>query len=319
MGCVSRIEVFPSEDNLQLSHCGKFFNVLQQTAYLEFAMSRTACSTAALTLLLACSAQAADWTDTSLSYRYGTHFAEPYNSDHIVKNIINLSSVSGYQYGKNFVSVDLLLSSAGDPSAAGASDGAHEVYVVYRHTLDFGKIFKRSYAFGPVRSVGFSGGFDYNSKTDAGYNSRKRMLVLGPTLMLDVPGFLDLSLLALWESNAPYNSYTNQTTPRYGYQTHAMLNAAWAIPFTLGLPLSFEGYANFITAKGSNEFGGGTAPETNLDMQIMYDLSEAFGVPKNRFKIGVEYQYWKNKFGNPERLVRGATARTPMVRAEYHF
>jgi len=282
-------------------------------------MPRLARSTVALALFAACSAQAADWTDTSLSYRYGTRFAEPYNSNDITKNIVNLSSVSGYKYGKNFFSVDLLMSSELDPSAAGSNSGAHEAYVVYRHTLDFGKIFKQSYAFGPVRGVGFTGGFDYNSKTDAGYNSKKRMLVLGPTLFVDVPGFLDISLLALWESNAPYNTFTNQATPRYAYKTHAMLTGAWGIPFNVGIPLSFEGYANFITGKGTNEFGGGTAPETNIDMQIMYDISEAVGTPKNTFKIGVEYQYWKNKFGNPDRTVPGATAKTPMVRAEYHF
>ena len=34
---------------------------------------------------------------------------------------------------------------------------------------------------------------DINTKDDAGYNSKKRMLVAGPTLMLDVPGFFNLS------------------------------------------------------------------------------------------------------------------------------
>jgi len=32
MACVRRIEVFLAEDNLQLSHCDKFSDVLQQTA-----------------------------------------------------------------------------------------------------------------------------------------------------------------------------------------------------------------------------------------------------------------------------------------------
>ena len=117
-------------------------------------MSHLVRTTVALALFAACSAQAADWTDTSLSYRYGTKFAEPYNSNDITKNIVNLSSVSGYKYGKNFFSVDLLMSSELDPSAAGSNSGAHEAYVVYRHTLDFGKIFNKSYAFGPVRGLG---------------------------------------------------------------------------------------------------------------------------------------------------------------------
>jgi hypothetical protein len=92
-----------------------------------------------LALFAACTAQAADWSDTSLSYRYGTKFAEPFNNQDITKNIVNLSHVSGYKYGKNFFSVDLLMSSEG--SVGGRSNvGAHEAYAVYRHTLDFGKI-----------------------------------------------------------------------------------------------------------------------------------------------------------------------------------
>ncbi|AVR94499.1 outer envelope protein [Pseudoduganella armeniaca] len=274
---------------------------------------------AGLLLLASCAAHAADWSDTSLSYRYGSKFSEPYNGADIVKHVVNFSHVSGYKYGKNFFSVDYLISDENDPSAVGSRSGAHEAYAVYRHTLDLGKVTGRAMAFGPVRGVGVTAGFDINSKTDAGYNSKKRMLVLGPTLMFDVPGFLDVSLLALHESNAPYNGFTQTATDRYRYDTHAMLTAAWGIPFMLGVPLSFEGYANYIGTKGRNEFGGPTAVEINVDMQLMYDLSAAVGAAKNTFKVGLEYQYWKNKFGNPARTVPGATARTPMVRAEYHF
>ncbi|MGS0754064.1 hypothetical protein ACVBEH_04535, partial [Roseateles sp. GG27B] len=107
-------------------------------------------------------------------------------------------------------------------------------------------------------------GFDANTKTDAGYNSKKRMLVAGPTLMIDVPGFLNVSLLALWESNAPYNTFSKVSTPRYSYGTHPMLTAAWGIPLG-SLPVTFEGFANFIAAKGKNEFGDDTKAETNID------------------------------------------------------
>jgi nucleoside-specific outer membrane channel protein Tsx len=282
--------------------------------------TRTAIATLLATgAAFALPAHAADWSDTSISYRYGTKFSEPYNGKDISKDIINFSSASGYKYGKNFLSVDLLLSDENDPSAVGATNGAHEAYVVYRHTLDLGKVTGANLAFGPVRGVGLTAGFDWNSKTDAGYSSKKRMLVAGPTLMLDVPGFLDISLLGLRESNAPYSGFTRIATPRYTYDTHAMLSASWGIPFSIGIPLAFEGFANYIGTKGRNEFGGPTAVEINVDMKVMYDLSPAFGAPKNTFKVGVEYQYWKNKFGNPASTVRGATAKTPMVRAEYHF
>ena len=48
------------------------------------------------------SAQAADWSDTYIGYRYGTKFAEPFNNQDIAKNIVNLQHVSGYKYGVDF-------------------------------------------------------------------------------------------------------------------------------------------------------------------------------------------------------------------------
>ena len=274
---------------------------------------------AAALALLAGTAAAADWSDTSIGYRYGTKFAEPFNPNDIKKSIVNLNHVSGYAWGTNFFNADLLLSDSKDPGGAGSTAGAQEVYIVYRHTLDFGKLTGSPIAFGPIRGAGLTFGFDANAKNDAGYNSRKRMLVLGPTVFVDVPGFLNLSLLLLEESNAPYNTFTNTGVSRYTYKTHPMLNAAWGIPIG-STGLSFEGFMNWIASKGSNEFGGGTKPETNIDMQLMYDVSSAWG-SKGKFKVGLEYQYWRNKFGNDHQgpAGDGAFAKTPMIRAEYHF
>ncbi len=270
---------------------------------------------------VAAPAFAADWSDTSMGFRTGTKFAEPFNPNAIEKNILNLNHVSGYKYGSNFFNVDLLLSDKKDPAGAGSTNGASEVYIVYRNTLEYGKLTGKPMKMGPIKDIGAVLGFDANAKTDAGYNSKKRMLVAGGTLMMDVPGFLNIGLVALWESNAPYNTFSKTSTPRYTYDTHPMLTAAWAIPLPGGLPLTFEGFANFIASKGKNEFGVNTAAETNVDMQVMYDLSGLFGAGKNTLKLGVEYQYWKNKFGNDSSGVagKGAFAKTPMIRAEYHF
>jgi hypothetical protein len=82
---------------------------------------------------------------------------------------------------------------------------------------------------------------------------------------------------------------------------------------------SFEGYMNYIASKGKNEFGGPTAAELNFDGQVMYDMSQHVGMAKNTLKVGFEYQYWRNKFGNPHESVPGALAKTPQLRAEYHF
>lgn len=264
--------------------------------------------------------QAADWSDTSISIRAGDKYAEPFNPDDIKKTIVALTHASGYKYGSNFFNADFLMSDSKDPASATSKDGAHEVYIVYRHTLDLDKLTGSKLGFGPVRGFGLTGGFDVNTKTDAGYNSKKRMLVLGPTVSFDVPGFLNVSLLVLKESNAPYSTFSGVSTPRYSYKTHPMLTAAWSIGLIKDVPLTFEGFANFIASKGNNEFGGKTAAETNIDMQLMYDVSSLMG-SKNTLKVGLEYQYWKNKFGNDHNgpAGKGAFAKTTMLRAEYHF
>ncbi|HCK28752.1 MAG TPA: outer envelope protein, partial [Acinetobacter ursingii] len=57
------------------------------------------------------SAQAATWSDTSIGWRYGTQFAEPYKNDadgsrtDITKQIFNLTHASGDKYGSNFFNV----------------------------------------------------------------------------------------------------------------------------------------------------------------------------------------------------------------------
>jgi nucleoside-specific outer membrane channel protein Tsx len=276
---------------------------------------------AAALLCSTASVQAAEWSDTSLSYRYGTTFREPFNPNDIKKHIFALTHASGYKYGSNFLNVDFLQSDSNDPGSLTQSSGAQEAYVVYRHTLDLGKLRGSDIKFGPVRGVGATVGFDWNTKNDVGYNSRKRMLVAGPTLMWDVPGFLNTSLLLLNESNAPSGAFPpiSQVRDRYTFKTHPMLTASWAIP--VAERLSFEGYANFIASKGKDEVGNDTGPETNIDMQLMYDIGAAMGSAKNVFRIGLEYQFWNNKFGNTSATTggQGQRASTPMVRAEYHF
>ena len=278
----------------------------------------------ALLAALCCAAigaQAAEWSDTSISYRYGNRFREPFNPNNISKNIVGLTHASGYKYGTNFFNVDMLMSDNKDPASATSTNGAQEVYIVYRNTFDIGKISGKPIKWGVVNGVGITAGFDYNTKADAGYNSKKRMLVLGPTLSFDVPGFLNVGLLGLWESNAPYSTFTNVSTPRYSYRAHPALSVAWAIPISAVPGLSFEGFGLYIASKGNDEFRTATAPETNIDMQLMYDVGAAMGAPKGTFKVGLEYQYWKNKFGNNANgpAGSGAFARTPMIRAEYHF
>jgi nucleoside-specific outer membrane channel protein Tsx len=265
-----------------------------------------------------------DWSDTSIGWRYGTDFREPFVSEDIKKNIFSLTHADGWQYGGNFLNVDFLLSDHNDPKDCTdriCTGSARELYIVYRGTLSASKLTGSDYTYGPIRDWGGTFGFDFNRKDDAGYNSRKRMLVLGPKVMLDVPGFFDIGVFALWESNAPCSTFPGGTsTPRYWYDTHLELDLTWGIPLA-DSGLMFHGYMDFIAAKGLNEFGVPTVPEQHFDGALVYDIGPALGGPKAKYKIGVGYEWWRNKFGNDYHgpAGSGAFAKTPMIRAEFHF
>lgn len=276
--------------------------------HLHFKRNIAPAAAAAALALATLPAAAADWSDTSIGFRTGNHFGEPFGVNDIHKNIFSLTHVDGVKWGSNFFNVDLLQSDNKDSEA-------QEAYIVYRFTLDLEKTTGTKFAWGPIRGTGITAGFDWNTKNDPGYASKKRMLVLGPTFSMDVPGFLNAGIYLLDESNKPVG-----IASRYTYKTHAMLGLSWGIPLG-GSGWAFEGFADWIASKGKDEFGGDTAAEFNFDGQVMYDVGAPMGMGKGKLKAGVEYQYWRNKFGNPYRgpAGPGAFAKTPMLRVEYHF
>ena len=299
-----------------------------------------------LLLVVNYSVYAGEWSDFSIGYRYGTRFSEPYEGNAIPKNILNFTYAGSYVYGTNFLSLDILKSTNADPVLGSPNEGATEAYLVYRNAIHASQVFNREYKYGFVRDIGATFGFDWNTKNN-NYQSEKRMLVVGPTAMLDVPGFLNLSVFALWESNHPSNcayannmpaSTCNPSTAlpngRYYYKPHPSLNMVWGIPFELGSSrFIFKGFADYIATKGNLEDGQSSAPETHFDAALMYDLSPLLGIKNNTFQIGIEYEYWMNKFGNynsggagnpaysapTPNSPNGAFSSMPSVRVEFHF
>lgn len=280
-------------------------------------------ATASLGLILAVpAAGAATWSDTLIGYRYGTDFREPGNSNDVRKNVLQLTHASGYSLGQNFANLDVLQSDDKDP-ANGGSTGATEFYLTYRHQVHLGKAFDRSFAFGPVKEVALTAGFDLNTKNTR-FAPRKRLLVAGPTLKFDVPGYLDVSLLVGKEWN--HCGLGAPACPRsdISFDPQAIVSVAWGLPFDVAsLPLKFQGFVNFISEKGKDYAGVHTERETLMRTSLMLDVGQMATGRKNTFLVGVGYEYWRNKFGNHEdargRTKPGIDTHTPTFQAEWHF
>lgn len=255
-------------------------------------------------------ARALTWSDNYLGYRYGSAYAEPAIVPSISKHIVSYTHASGYQYGSNYLSVDVLMSDRNDPAASG-TQGATEVYGVYRHNLSLSAVSGKSFSREGLRDVALTVGGDWGDKNDA-FAARTRKLRVGPTLSLDVPGFLDVGVY--WQKEWNHNGIVNQDV---SFTPAPVLGAAWGIKFgATSLPLEFKGFLDYSAAKGKDGFGLDTRNELLLRMFLMADVSGWFG-SSNRLWVGPGYEYWHNKFGNQPGV--GTRASTPMFNVEFHL
>lgn len=277
-----------------------------------------ACACAALPAL------AGDWSDTNLGYRHGTKFQETSTNQDITKDIISLSHVSGYKYGKNFFNIDVLKSASGVNSSTdffqtsrnskvydninGTTDGtgAQELYLVYMHTLSFGKVFGKDIRLGPMNDIGLVTGFDFNSKNTA-FAPKTEKWYIGPSISFDVSnGYLDLRFLYLKERNN--NSSINQYFDTNNFNAYSTgrsvsFDGTWRVgiagskAFSMGpIDSNFKGWVNYTGKKGKDGFGRDTEAETQGELAWMFDIGKAMG-HKGSFYIGPGYAYWNNKFG----------------------
>jgi nucleoside-specific outer membrane channel protein Tsx len=272
------------------------------------------------------SAQAVTWSDTFIGYRYGTEFREPNNRNDVEKHVLQFTHASGYSVGQNFVNLDVFQSDDMDPADGdriGEGEGATEFYLTYRHQVHLGKLLERSLAFGPVKEVAITAGFDLNTKNTA-FAPRKRLLVLGPTLKFDVPGFLDVSLFAGKEWNHCGLGAPACPDSDVSFDPQWILSVAWGIPFQAGpVPMKFQGFLNHIGEKGEDYAGLDTETETLMRTSLMVDIGQMAWGSKNTFFVGVGYELWRNKFGNHDdrfgREKPGIDTDAPTFQMEWHF
>lgn len=181
-------------------------------------------------------------------------------------------------------------------------------------------MFNEPIAFGPVKDMALTFGFDLNTK-NTGFAPRKRQLVVGPTFKFDVPrGFVDLSLFYSREWNhcglPPCGLPGNRNS--ISFDPYYQINLAWGLPFEAAtLPLKFQGFYNYNSEKGDDYFGEATEPEQLMRTSLMLDVGQVAWGAENSLWMGVGYEYWRNKFGNHSQPGVDTDAMT--LNLEWHF
>jgi nucleoside-specific outer membrane channel protein Tsx len=233
-----------------------------------------------------------DWSNTEVQYLHGSNYRMPKNANAIDKSIITVSHADGWALGRHFFFMDTLISEQGEPSQV-------NVYGEFYSYFSLNKIVGKDLSYGLFKDLNATVGVNLGENVDINPKSGTRVLLYGATLDLNLPGFkmfnIDFLCHNIIEPVSTGNSV--QITP------------VWKLPFIIGnTHWSFEGFADYIGSKT------GRYTENFLAQpQLRLDVGEFFGMPKH-LQVGLEYQYWHNKYG-----IKGFTESLPQALVVWTF
>ncbi|MCQ4324351.1 hypothetical protein CXK94_14660 [Stutzerimonas stutzeri] len=219
------------------------------------------------------------WQNNSLTYLYGKNFAvdSAGGKEGAIQQTITFEHASGWTWGDMFLFVDNKWY-----NGISGSDG-HTYYGEFSPRLSLGKISGADLSFGPVKDVLISATYERGE-------GRNRNYLLGPAVDLAIPGFDRFAL----------NTYYREPdgiTGKPGGQWQ--LTPTWAITIPVGKSdILFDGYIDWVVNDaGSKSKGNYLAKNFHFNPQVKYDLGKALDYTPGKLYVGIEYDYWTNKYG----------------------
>lgn len=208
---------------------------------------------------------------------YGTTFREPGVSD-VAKGTATLENSSAWSWGSSYFFLDYLRSDSQDQNAT-------EMYGEWYPSVSLNRAFGRDYSHRLImRDVLITMGVNAGTKSTG---AAPLVFLPGLTFDLKLPFFQFFSVGAYsyidrgrinGQSNG-CNTSTYQITP------------SWSLPFALGrASFRFDGFVDYIGSHGQCSYQVVSQPTIKLD------LGNFKGVP-NKLFAGVEWSYWRNKYG----------------------
>jgi nucleoside-specific outer membrane channel protein Tsx len=209
---------------------------------------------------------------------------------------LTLQHAGGFKYGRNFFFVDMLRSNERDNNAG-------EVYGEWYTSFSLSKIIGANLSAGIIRDVNVTAGVNYGAKNTG---ANPRVFLPGITVDFNIPGFafFNVDFLAYVDHGNFKPDAATTVANCGGHHTSLQITPSWKLPFNIGpTKWSFEGFLDHIGSRGTCETEILTQPQLRLD------VGNFWGKPDTLF-VGIEYQYWHNKFGikdlnehNPQALL----------------
>ncbi len=232
-------------------------------------------------LLFAASASAEMiWSNNSFSLLDGDDYEVGDNS----KTVFTLEHASGHSWGDMFVFVDRLHHN---------NDENDELYGEFQPNFSIAKLAGMELAEdGLISDFYLATQWEFGSNFRGGFDN----FLYGAGVALKVPGFKFFKV-NLYRRNNEQADDNNQLT------------LVWNYPFSIGgANFLIDGFLDAVD--GNDQITSGY----NFTPQIKFDLGSAAGMAPGKLFVGVEYVYWKNKFG-----IDGTTEQNPNLLIKWHL
>ena len=221
---------------------------------------------------------------TEFHLKYGPH-RNPFSKEDVSTTILNVQQASFWRFGDSFYFFNYIT----DGKLDGFND--RDFYGEWYPTLSIGKLSNREVRFGPIRDIGIIAGINI------GIDPKLLKYLPGLRFSWDLPGFIFLNtdLTAYIDRNA---GVEEGGAPKTDHSF--VFDVNWSRPFEIGnQAFSIHGHAEYIGSR-TDELGQPVPGSILAQPQFVWDLGRAIVYGSGQIMIGIEYQYWSNKFGTDE-------------------
>ncbi|WDG76702.1 outer membrane protein OmpK [Pseudomonas chlororaphis] len=248
-------------------------------------------------LLAGAQANAGDllqWQNNSLTYLYGKDFA--INPE--IQQTVTFEHADAWKYGDNFLFIDKIFYNG----KKDGNVGPNTYYGEFSPRLSFGKIFDQKLEFGPIKDVLLAMTYEFGEGDNESY-------LIGPGFDLAIPGFDYFQL----------NFYNRQTEGSRAGDNVWQITPVWSYTIPVGRSdILIDGFIDWVVDNDKNAKGEYHA-NLHVNPQIKYDLGKALKLGDKQLYVGIEYDYWKNKYGVKDTPYFDTDQNTASLLLKYHF
>ncbi len=219
---------------------------------------------------------------TSITGLYGDNFKLTPNKEDNALAVMTLEHASTHTWGGVFFFVDRL---QGDEGANGKDFRETYGELAPKYKL---ATFENSF----IKQVNLAGQYEFGSN-GGGFSQDNYLVGVGVDLNVPIPGmkYASASLYHAFNDDDFSDADDQQITLTYGWEKNDIV---------------VDGYVDYSFNNDDKK------DQLHINPQIKYNLQKTLGID-NRLEVGVEYSYWKNKFGSSE------TQSAPSALIKYHF